>query len=301
LPRPTAHNYHPLPLVVAEAEGAWVTDVGGQRYLDMVAAYSAMNFGHRHPQLLQAARAQLERVTLTSRAIYHDRFGPFCKALAELCGMEAVLLMNTGAEAVETAIKAARKWGYEVKGVAPDRAKIIACANCSHGRTVTMVSFSTGPRPLRPPCSGIPGHQLRRRRRPARSDRRGHRRLPGQPIQGEAGVIVPPPGYLREIRDICTQAGILLITDEIQSGPGRTGRTFACQHEDVQPDIYVLGKALGGGIVPLSAVVSSAPSAATPWPAPWDSRYAGCWRRACSSRTPSTPPSASLHHWSSPA
>ena len=256
----SAHNYHPLPLVVAEAEGAWVTDVGGRRYLDMVSAYSAMNFGHRHPQLVQAARAQLERVTLTSRAVYHDRFGPFCKALAELCGMEAVLLMNTGAEAVETAIKTARKWGYEVKGVAPDRAKIIVCTNNFHGRTVTLVSFSTDPLahdhygPYTPGFEVIGFGDAGALAEAIDEDTVA---FLVEPIQGEAGVIVPPPGYLREIRDICTQAGILLIADEIQSGLGRTGRTFACQYEDVQPDIYVLGKALGGGIVPLSAVVSS--------------------------------------------
>jgi ornithine--oxo-acid transaminase len=256
----SAHNYHPLPLVVAEAEGAWVTDVQGRRYLDLVAAYSAVNFGHRHPRLLQAAHAQLERVTLTSRAVYHDRFGPFCKALAELCGMEAVLPMNTGAEAVETAIKTARKWGYEVKGVAPDRAKIIACRRNFHGRTLTLISFSTDPLAHDHYGPYTPGFQLI-----DFGDADALREAVDQdtvaflvePIQGEAGVIVPPPGYLREVRDICTQAGILLIADEIQTGLGRTGRTFACQHEDVQPDIYVLGKALGGGIVPLSAVVSS--------------------------------------------
>ena len=187
-------------------------DVGGRRYLDMVAAYSAMNFGHRHPQLLQAARAQLERVTLTSRAIYHDRFGPFCKALAELCGMEAVLLMNTGAEAVETAIKAARKWGYEVKEVAPDRAKIIACANCFHGSTVTLVRFSTDPLahdhygPYTPGFQVISFGDADALREAIDEDTVA---FLVEPIQGEAGVIVPTPGYLREIRDICTQAGIL--------------------------------------------------------------------------------------------
>jgi ornithine--oxo-acid transaminase len=256
----SAHNYQPLPLVVAEAEGAWVTDVDGRRYLDLVAAYSALNFGHRHPRLLQAARAQLERVTLTSRAIYHDRFGPFCKALAELCGMEAVLLMNTGAEAVETAIKTARKWGYEVKGIPPDRAKLIACRRNFHGRTTTLVSFSTDPLAHDHYGPYTPGFQLidfgdaNALREAVDEDTVA---FLVEPIQGEAGVILPPPGYLREIRDICSQAGILLIADEIQTGLGRTGRTFACQHEHVQPDIYVLGKGLGGGIVPLSAVVSS--------------------------------------------
>jgi ornithine--oxo-acid transaminase len=256
----TAHNYHPLPVVIAEAEGAWVTDVDGRRYLDMIAAYSAVNFGHRHPQLLQAARSQLERVTLTSRAVYHDRFGPFCKALAELCGMDAVLLMNTGAEAVETAVKTARKWGYEIKGVAPDRAKIIACHNNFHGRTVTLVSFSTDPLahdnygPYTPGFELIPFGDADALRQAIDEDTVA---FLVEPVQGEAGVIVPPPGYLREVRDICTQAGILMIADEIQSGLGRTGRTFACEHEGVEPDVYVLGKALGGGILPVSAVVSS--------------------------------------------
>jgi ornithine--oxo-acid transaminase len=256
----SAHNYQPLPLVVAEAEGAWVTDIHGRRYLDLVAAYSALNFGHRHPRLLQAAHAQLERVTLTSRAVYHDRFGPFCKALANLCAMEAVLLMNTGAEAVETAIKTARKWGYEVKGVAPDRAKIIACRRNFHGRTTTLVSFSTDPLAHDHYGPYTPGFQLidfgdASALRDAIDEDTVAFLV--EPIQGEAGVIVPPPGYLREVRDICSQAGILLIADEIQTGLGRTGQTFACQHENVQPDIYVLGKGLGGGIVPLSAVVSS--------------------------------------------
>jgi ornithine--oxo-acid transaminase len=256
----SAHNYQPLPLVVAQGEGAWVTDVDGRRYLDLVAAYSALNFGHRHPRLLQAAHAQLERVTLTSRAIYHDRFGPFCQALAELCGMEAVLPMNTGAEAVETAIKTARKWGYQVKGVAPDRAKIIACRRNFHGRTTTLVSFSTDPLAhdrYGPYTPGFPLVDFGDADALADAIDEDTVAFLVEPIQGEAGVIVPPPGYLGEVRDLCRQAGILLIADEIQTGLGRTGQTFACQHEQVQPDIYVLGKALGGGIVPLSAVVSS--------------------------------------------
>jgi ornithine--oxo-acid transaminase len=256
----SAHNYQPLPLVVAQGEGAWVTDVDGRRYLDLVAAYSALNFGHRHPRLLQAAHAQLERVTLTSRAIYHDRFGPFCQALAELCGMEAVLPMNTGAEAVETAIKTARKWGYQVKGVAPDRAKIIACRRNFHGRTTTLVSFSTDPLAhdrYGPYTPGFPLVDFGDADALADAIDEDTVAFLVEPIQGEAGVIVPPPGYMGEVRDLCRQAGILLIADEIQTGLGRTGQTFACQHEQVQPDIYVLGKALGGGIVPLSAVVSS--------------------------------------------
>ena len=259
--RYSAHNYHPLPIVVAEAEGAWVTDVEGRRYLDMLSAYSALNFGHRHPDLIRAATEQLQRVTLTSRAFHNDRFGPFCKDLAELCGMEMVLPMNTGAEAVETALKTARRWGYDVKGVPEDHAKIVVCAGNFHGRTITIVSFSSDPDakggfgPFTPGFIEVPygdGDALAAVL--ADPDVVG---FLVEPIQGEAGVIVPPQGYLRAARDLCTQHRVLMIADEIQSGLGRTGRTFACEHEGVQPDLYVLGKALGGGIVAVSAVVST--------------------------------------------
>jgi ornithine--oxo-acid transaminase len=256
----SAHNYHPLPVVIAEADGAWVTDVEGRRYLDLLAAYSALNFGHRHPRLVAAAQRQLGRVTLVSRAFEHDQFGPFCAELAALAGMEMVLPMNTGAEAVETAIKTARKWGYEVKGVPPDEAVIVAFAGNFHGRTTTIVSFSTDPDARDGYGPYTPGFRVVPYGDTAALAAAMDPRVVGvliEPIQGEAGVIVPPPGYLAAVRELCTSHGVLMIADEIQSGLGRTGTTFACEHEDVVPDMYLLGKALGGGIVPVSAVVSS--------------------------------------------
>ena len=255
----SAHNYHPLPVVVAEAEGVWVTDVEGRRYLDMLAAYSALNFGHRHPALIAAAKEQLDRVTLTSRAFHNDQMGPFLGALAELCGKDTALPMNTGAEGVETALKTARKWGYEVKGVAPDRAKVIVCDGNFHGRTITIVSFSTdedsrrGFGPFTPGFEVVPYGDADALEAAIDDDTVA---FLVEPIQGEAGVVVPPDGYLRRARELCSDRGVLLIADEIQSGLGRTGTTFACEHEDVVPDVYILGKALGGGIVPVSAVVA---------------------------------------------
>ncbi|MGW7576607.1 ornithine--oxo-acid transaminase [Streptomyces sp. NPDC054765] len=256
----SAHNYHPLPVVVATAEGAWVTDVAGRRYLDMLAGYSALNFGHGNRRLLDAAKAQLERVTLTSRAFHHDRFGDFCTQLAELCGMELVLPMNTGAEAVETAVKTARKWGYQVKGVPDGRAKIIVADNNFHGRTTTIVSFSTDPEARAGFGPYTPGFDIVPYGDPAALEAAVDADTVAvllEPIQGEAGVLVPPPGYLAGVRELTRSRNVLFIADEIQSGLGRTGRTFACEHEDVVPDMYVLGKALGGGVVPVSAVVSS--------------------------------------------
>ncbi len=255
-----AHNYHPLPVMISEAEGSWVTAVDGRRYLDMLAAYSAINFGHRHPRLVAAAQRQLERVTLVSRAFENDQFGPFCAELAALAGMEMVLPMNTGAEAVETAIKTARKWGYEVKGVSADEAVIVAFSGNFHGRTTTIISFSTDEDargsygPFTPGFVVVPYGDLE-----ALAEVMNDRVVAVlvEPIQGEAGVLVPPPGFLTGVRDLCSAHGALMIADEIQSGLGRTGTTFACEHEDVVPDMYVLGKALGGGIVPVSAVVSS--------------------------------------------
>jgi ornithine--oxo-acid transaminase len=257
----SAHNYHPLPVVIAEAEGAWVTDVGGRRYLDLLAAYSAINFGHRHPRLVAAAKRQLDRVTLVSRAFEHDQFGPFCAELAAMAGKQMVLPMNTGAEAVETAIKTARKWGYEVKGVPPGEAVIVAFAGNFHGRTTTIISFSTDEDargsygPYTPGFTVVPYGDADALA--AAVDDRVVGVLV-EPIQGEAGVVVPPPGFLAAVREICSARGAIMIADEIQSGLGRTGTTFACEHEDVVPDMYLLGKALGGGIVPVSAVVSSA-------------------------------------------
>jgi ornithine--oxo-acid transaminase len=255
-----AHNYHPLPVVVATADGAWMTDVEGRRFLDLLAGYSALNFGHCNRRLIDAARAQLERVTLTSRAFHHDRFADFCAQLAQLCGMEMVLPMNTGAEAVETAVKTARKWGYRVKGVPDGRARIVVASDNFHGRTTTLISFSTDAEartdfgPFTPGFDIVPYGDLAALRAAVTEETVA---VLLEPIQGEAGVLVPPPGYLAGVREVTRERNVLFVADEIQSGLGRTGRTFACEHEDVVPDVYVLGKALGGGVVPVSAVVSS--------------------------------------------
>ncbi|QDN79978.1 ornithine--oxo-acid transaminase [Streptomyces sp. S1A1-7] len=255
-----AHNYHPLPVVVATADGAWMTDVEGRRFLDLLAGYSALNFGHGNRRLLDAAKAQLERVTLTSRAFHHDRFADFCAQLAQLCGMEMVLPMNTGAEAVETAVKTARKWGYRVKGVPDGRARIVVASDNFHGRTTTLISFSTDAEartdfgPFTPGFDIVPYGDLAALRAAVTEETVA---VLLEPIQGEAGVVVPPPGYLAGVRELTRGRNVLFVADEIQSGLGRTGRTFACEHEGVVPDMYVLGKALGGGVVPVSAVVSS--------------------------------------------
>jgi len=248
---------------VASAAGSWVTGVDGRRYLDMLAGYSALNFGHLHPRLVAAAMRQLSRVTLVSRAFDHDQFGPFCAELAELCSMDMVLPMNTGAEAVETALKVARKWGYVTRGVPHDEAVIVVFDGNFHGRTTTIVSFSSDPDaradfgPYTPGFVSVPYGDMSALRQVFCTY--GHRVVAVliEPIQGEAGVVVPPPGFLAGVRSLCTSAGALLIADEIQSGLGRVGSTFACEAEDVVPDAYLLGKALGGGIVPVSAMVSS--------------------------------------------
>jgi ornithine--oxo-acid transaminase len=259
----SAHNYDPLPVVVAEAEGAWVTDVDGRRYLDLLSAYSALNFGHRHPRLVAAAKAQLDRVTLTSRAFHNDQLGHFCAALATLAGTDLVLPMNTGAEAVETAIKASRAWGYRVKGVGPDQARIVVCAGNFHGRTTTIVGFSTNDSarrdfgPFTPGFDVVPFGDAEALEEQIAAAPEDTVAFLVEPVQGEAGVVVPPPGYLRAAREICDRYDVLLVADEVQSGLGRTGATFACDHEGVRPDLYVLGKALAGGIVPLSAVTGS--------------------------------------------
>ncbi|WP_411101269.1 ornithine--oxo-acid transaminase [Streptomyces sp. cmx-4-9] len=255
----SAHNYHPLPVVVASAEGAWMTDVEGRRYLDMLAGYSALNFGHGNRRLIDAARAQLERVTLTSRAFHHDRFAEFCTELAALCGKDMVLPMNTGAEAVETAVKTARKWGYEVKGVPDGHAKIVVAADNFHGRTTTIVGFSTDHDardhfgPYTPGFEIVPYGDLTAL---AAAVTENTVAVLLEPIQGEAGVLVPPAGYLQGVRELTRERNVLFVADEIQSGLGRTGKTFACEHEGVVPDVYLLGKALGGGVVPVSAVVA---------------------------------------------
>jgi ornithine--oxo-acid transaminase len=256
----SAHNYHPLPVVVTEASGAWVTDVEGRRYLDCLAAYSALNFGHGHPEIVEAVRAQLDKLTLTSRAFHHDLLGAFCHELAALCNKERVLPMNTGAEAVETGLKVARKWGYEVKGVPEDQAKIVVMEGNFHGRTISIVSFSTDPvahnnfGPYTPGFTVVKYGDV-----DALSDAIDDRTVAVliEPIQGEAGVLVPTEGYLQAVRRLCDERNVLMIADEIQSGLGRTGTTFACEHENVVPDMYLLGKALGGGVIPVSAVVAN--------------------------------------------
>jgi ornithine--oxo-acid transaminase len=254
----SARNYHPLPVVVASAEGAWVTDVEGKRYLDCLAGYSALNFGHGHPDLLAAAHTQLDRVTLTSRAFHSDQLGPFCAELADLAGMDLVLPMNTGAEAVESAVKVSRKWGYRVKGVPDGQATIVVADGNFHGRTTTIVSFSTDPQardefgPYTPGFRVVPYGDADALAE-AIDDTTVAVLL--EPIQGEAGVLVPPPGYLSAARVLCSERNVLLVLDEIQSGLGRTGETFAAMYEGVKPDLMTLGKALGGGIVPVSAVV----------------------------------------------
>jgi ornithine--oxo-acid transaminase len=257
--RYSAPNYYPLPVVVARGEGAWVTDVEGKRYVDMLSAYSAMNFGHRHPALIQAAKDQLDQLTLTSRAFHNDQIGPFIRDLTQLCEKDMALPMNSGAEGVETAIKVARKWGHDVKGVPDGQAKIVTCERNFHGRTTTIVSFSTDPLakrgfgPFTPGFVTVPYGDAGALEAALNDDVVA---FLVEPIQGEAGVIVPPDGYLREVREICTKHRVLMMADEIQSALGRAGSTFACEHDGVVPDVYILGKALGGGIVPLSAVVA---------------------------------------------
>ncbi|MBS1906493.1 MAG: ornithine--oxo-acid transaminase [Actinobacteria bacterium] len=253
-----ARNYAPLEVTIARGEGAWVTDVEGKRYLDLLAAYSAVNFGHRHPALVAALEEQLGRVALTSRAFRSDRLEPFAAALAKLCGKDLVLPMNTGAEAVETGIKVARAWGYRVKGVRPDAARIVVAHGNFHGRTTTIVGFSDddsardGFGPFTPGFDAVPYSDAEAIAAAITDDTVA---VLVEPIQGEAGVIIPPEGYLRRIREICDERNVLFIADEIQSGLGRVGETFACDREGVVPDLYLLGKALGGGILPVSAVV----------------------------------------------
>lgn len=246
--------------MIESGSGAWVRGIDGVDYLDVLAGYSALNFGHAHPALVAVAREQLGRLTLTSRAFQHDRFADFCSDVARLCRKDAVLPMNTGAEAVETALKLARKWGYEVKGVEHDRAEIITFRGNFHGRTIGIVGFSTdpdardgfGPFPL-----GFPSVEYGNSVALADAITENTVAVLVEPIQGEAGVLVPPDGFLAAVRKLCDEHRLLMIADEIQSGLGRTGLTFACDHESVVPDVYVLGKALGGGLVPVSAVVAN--------------------------------------------
>ena len=257
----SAHNYHPLPVVVSHASGAWVTDVEGRRYLDCLAGYSALNFGHGHPDLVAAAHHQLDRVTLTSRAFGNDQLGPFCAELSALLGRQLVLPMNTGAEAVESGIKVARKWGYEVKGVPEDRAQVVVAAGGFHGRTTTIVGFSTDPDarggfgPFTPGFVVVPYGDADALRAAITPDTVA---VLVEPIQGEAGVVVPPADYLPAVRAACDAENVLFVADEVQSGLGRTGHLLATRSAGVDADVYRLGKALGGGIMPLSAVVADA-------------------------------------------
>ena len=259
--RYSAHNYHPLPVVLERGEGSWVWDVEGNRYLDMLSSYSAVNQGHRHPDIIAAARAQLDRLTLTSRAFHTDRMGPFLRELCEASGFDAALPMNTGAEAVETAIKMVRKWGYEVRGVPEGKAEIIVCEDNFHGRTTTIVGFSSedqyreGFGPFTPGFTLIPYGDIDALRDAIGPNTVG---FLVEPIQGEAGVIVPPDGYMREAAEVCRANRVALVADEIQTGLGRTGRMFCCDWEGVRPDILIVGKALGGGVYPVSAAIADA-------------------------------------------
>ena len=253
----SAPNYLPLPIVISKAEGVWVEDPEGNKYMDMLSSYSALNQGHRHPKIIKAVKDQLDLVTLTSRAFHNDKLGPFCKQIADMTGKEKVLVMNTGAEAVETAIKCARRWAYDVKKVPENQAEIIVCEGNFHGRTTTVVSFSSTPSyhrgfgPLTPGFKIIPYGDIEALRAAITPNTAG---FLVEPIQGEAGVVVPPTGYLKEAAAICKENNVLLMSDEIQTGFGRTGKLFCCHWDDVNPDLYIMGKALGGGVIPVSAV-----------------------------------------------
>jgi ornithine--oxo-acid transaminase len=255
-----AHNYHPLDIVIERAEGVWVYDVEGKRYLDCLAAYSAVNQGHCHPKILQTLIDQAHKVTLTSRAFRNDQLGPFYKELHDLTGFDMALPMNSGAEAVETAVKTARKWGYKVKGIPEGKAEIIVCANNFHGRTITIVSFSTdeqyrdGFGPFTPGFRAIPFGDAEALRQAITPNTCA---FLVEPIQGEAGIVIPPAGFLPQAAEICAKNNVLLITDEIQSGLGRTGELFAYMHEGIRPDMLIVGKALAGGFYPVSAVLAS--------------------------------------------
>ncbi len=256
----SAHNYHPLPVVLVKGEGVWVEDPEGRRYMDMLSAYSALNQGHRHPRIVKALKDQADRITLTSRGFHNETFAPLCEKLCRLAGMEMTLLMNSGAEAVETAIKTARKWGYTVKGVAADKAEIIVCENNFHGRTTTIVGFSSeaqyreGFGPFTPGFRMIPYGDYAALEKAITPNTVG---FLVEPIQGEAGILVPPAGFLQKAAELCRKNKVLLLADEIQTGFGRTGKMFCADHEGVKPDMYIVGKALGGGVLPVSAVIST--------------------------------------------
>ncbi|MEJ8545405.1 ornithine--oxo-acid transaminase [Brevibacillus borstelensis] len=254
-----AHNYHPLPIVISKAEGVWVEDPEGNKYLDMLSAYSALNQGHRHPRIIQALKDQADKVTLTSRAFYNDQLGHFYERLAELTGKDMILPMNTGAEAVETALKAVRRWAYDVKKVPENQAEIIVCEGNFHGRTVTITSFSSDPGyqrgfgPFTPGFKMIPYGDIEALKQAITPNTAAFML---EPIQGEAGIIIPPQGYLKQAYELCKANNVLLVCDEIQTGFGRTGKLFASDWEDVKPDMYIMGKALGGGVFPISAVAA---------------------------------------------
>lgn len=255
-----ARNYFPLPIVISEAEGVWVKDPEGNKYLDMLSAYSAVNQGHRHPDIIKALKDQADRVTLTSRAFHNDQLGPWYEKVSKLTNKEMVLPMNTGAEAVETAIKAARRWAYDVKGVTKNKAEIIACEGNFHGRTMAAVSLSSeeeyqhGFGPLLPGLKNVPYGDLEALEKAITPQTAA---FLIEPIQGESGVIIPPEGYLKAVAELCHKHNVLFIADEIQSGLGRSGKMFACDWEEVEPDIFILGKALGGGVFPISCVVAN--------------------------------------------
>ncbi len=255
-----AHNYHPLDVILNKGEGVWVYDVAGNKFMDCLSAYSAVNHGHCHPRLIKAMTEQAREMTLTSRAFRNDKLGPFYETLCQLTGYEMTLPMNTGAEAVETAIKAARKWGYQTKKVEPDKAEIIVCDGNFHGRTTTVVGFSSEAQykedfgPFTPGFVNIPYGDAKALEAAIRPNTVG---FLVEPIQGEGGVVIPPDGYLKAVRQICDRHNVLFVADEIQTGLGRTGKLFACDHEEVRPDMVIVGKALSGGVYPVSAVLAS--------------------------------------------
>ncbi|WP_226037689.1 ornithine--oxo-acid transaminase [Aquibacillus saliphilus] len=255
-----AKNYHPLPIVISKAENVWVYDPEGNRYMDMLSAYSAVNQGHRHPKIIQALKDQADRVTLTSRAFHNDQLGPWFERVCKLTNKEMTLPMNTGAEAVETAVKATRRWAYDVKGVKEDKAEIIACEGNFHGRTMTAVSLSSeeeykrGFGPMLPGIKLIPYGDIDALKNAITENTAGFLL---EPIQGEAGIVMPPEGFLREAYQVCKENNVLFVADEIQAGLGRSGKMFACDWEDVTPDILILGKALGGGVFPISCIVAN--------------------------------------------
>ncbi|MFK2827269.1 ornithine--oxo-acid transaminase [Bacillus sp. B190/17] len=255
-----AHNYHPLPIVISEAEGVWVKDPEGNKYMDMLSAYSAVNQGHRHPKVIQALKDQADRATLTSRAFHNDQLGPWYEKICTLTNKEMALPMNTGAEAVETAIKAARRWGYDVKGIADGQAEIIACEGNFHGRTMGAVSMSSdeeykrGFGPMLPGIKLVPYGDLEALKAAITPNTAA---FIIEPIQGEAGINIPPAGYMKAAYDFCKENKVMFIADEIQAGLGRSGKMFACNWEDFEPDMYILGKALGGGVLPISCVVAN--------------------------------------------